>query len=225
MVLSDSKILKGLENGNITISGFDIKRLNPTSYDVTLHNKFKIYKDPILDCKGYNPVEEFTIPEEGFTLQPGEFYLYSTNEIIGSKVYSSEIKNKSSLARLGLIIHYVASWIDVGFVGNITLEMSVQKPLIIYPNMKIGQLIFHTIDGHVLESYDEKPGSKYMNQTGVQESLMHMNFPMHPYTCNRGGNNCEVHKGGEGVLDGNGVCPCGHYKDPKFKNENNTPKN
>lgn len=176
MILSDSKILEGLKNGSIIISGFDINRLNPTSYDVTLNNKFKIYKNPVLDCKGYNEVEEFTIPEKGYTLQPGEFYLYSTNEVIGSNTYSSEIKNKSSLARLGLIIHYVASWIDVGFVGNITLEMSVQKPLIIYPNMKIGQLIFHTIDGKVLESYDQKAGSKYHNQTGVQESLMHKNF-------------------------------------------------
>lgn len=176
MVLSDSKILEELKDGSITISDFNVDRLNPTSYDVTLNNKFKVYKNVLLDCKKNNETEEFEIPEEGFTLQPGEFYLYSTNEVIGSTKYSSEIKNKSSLARLGLIIHYVASWIDVGFIGNITLEMSVQKPLKIYPNMKIGQLIFHTIDGEVLESYDKKAGSKYMNQKGVTSSKMHKNF-------------------------------------------------
>ena len=176
MVLSDSKILEGIESGDITISGFDISRLNPTSYDVTLDSRFKVYKERVLDCKKYNQTEEFEIPEEGYVLQPNEFYLYSTNEIIGSTKYSSEIKNKSSLARLGLIIHYVASWIDINFIGNITLEMSVQKPLRIYPNMKIGQIIFHTIHGEVLEGYDKKAGSKYMNQSGVTESKMHLNF-------------------------------------------------
>jgi dCTP deaminase len=176
MILSDAKILEGLQDKSIIISDFNLDNLNPTSYDVTLNNKFKIYKNNILDCKLYNETEEFIIPEEGFILQPGEFYLYSTNEVIGSTKYSSEIKNKSSLARLGLIIHYVASWIDVGFTGNITLEMSVQKQLKIYPNMKIGQLIFHEISGEILESYDRKKGSKYMNQSGVQESLMHKNF-------------------------------------------------
>ena len=176
MVLSDSKILEGIKNGDITISGFDISRLNPTSYDVTLNNKFKVYKERVLDCKKYNETEEFEIPEEGFVLQPNEFYLYSTNEVIGSTKYSSEIKNKSSLARLGLIIHYVASWIDVSFCGNVTLEMSVQKPLRIYPNMKIGQIIFHTIHGEVIEGYDKKSGSKYMNQSGVTESKMYLNF-------------------------------------------------
>lgn len=176
MILSDSAILEGLKKGEITISDFDINRLNPTSYDVTLSNKFKVYKDAILDCKKQNDTEEFEIPEDGFILQPNEFYLYSTNEVIGSTKYSSEIKNKSSLARLGLIIHYVASWIDVGFVGNVTLEMSVQKPLRIYPNMKIGQIIFHTIHGEVLESYDKKAGSKYHGQVGVTESRMYLNF-------------------------------------------------
>lgn len=176
MILSDSRILEGLENGDIFISGFNKQRLNPASYDVTLNNKFKIYTDDILDCKKKNNVVEFEIPEEGYVLQPNEFYLYSTNETIGSKKYASEIKNKSSLARLGLIIHYVASWIDPGFVGTITLEMSVQKPLRIYPNMKIGQLIFHEIVGTILEGYDKKQGSKYMNQSGVTESKYQENF-------------------------------------------------
>ena len=176
MILSDSQILKEIEQGNIIIEPFQRELLNPSSYDVTLNNKFKVYTSSQLDCKKPNETNEFQITEEGYTLYPGMFYLYSTNEIIGSKKYSSEIKNKSSLARLGLMIHYVASWIDVGFVGNITLEMSVQVPLKIYPNMKIGQLIFHEIRGTVLEPYNIKPESKYMNQTGVTASLMHNNF-------------------------------------------------
>lgn len=176
MILSDSKILEHIENGNIFISDFDRSRLNPTSYDVLLDNKMKLYSQDVLDCRSSNDVDEFTIPEYGYILQPNQLYLYSTKEVVGVKKHSCEIKNKSSLARLGLTIHLVASWIDVGFKGNVTLEMTVVKPLKIYPYMKIGQLVFHSISGEVLESYDQKSGSKYMNQSGVQESKMHENW-------------------------------------------------
>jgi dCTP deaminase len=176
MILSDSKILQEIEAGNIIIDGFKREHLNPTSYDVTLDKRFAMYKGDVLDCRKLNPIEYFEIPEDGYVLMPNHFYLYSINERVGSTKFSSEIKNKSSLARLGLMIHYVASWIDVGFIGNVTLEMSVQKPLRIYPNMKIGQLVFHTIDGEILERYDQKAGSKYHGQTGVTESRMHLNF-------------------------------------------------
>lgn len=176
MILSDSKILEGIQDGSIFITDFDQERLNPTSYDVLLDNKMKIYQRGLLDCKEKNEVIEFEIAEKGYTLMPNELYLYSTKEVIGSTKYSMEIKNKSSLARLGLTIHLVASWIDCGFKGNVTLEMTVVKPLRIYPYMKIGQLIFHEIAGEVLESYDKKKGSKYMNQSGVQESKYQDNF-------------------------------------------------
>jgi dCTP deaminase len=176
MILSDSKIIEGIQDGSIFISDFDKERLNPTSYDVLLDNKMKLYKSHILDCKEKNETIEIEIGEDGCLLYPNELYLYSTEEIIGSTKYSMEIKNKSSLARLGLTIHLVASWIDVGFKGNVTLEMTVVKPLVIYPFIKIGQLVFHEIAGEVLEGYDKKKGSKYMNQSGVTESKYQDNF-------------------------------------------------
>ena len=176
-----------------------------------------IYEKP-LDPRAVQKTIELEIPEEGYVLVPGEVYLYACNERIGVKNnICCQVQAKSSLGRLGLdIVIGPAGFVDTGFEGSLVLELRATRPIIVYPNMKICQIKFERVQGEILESYDKKSGSKYMNQTGVQESLMHMNF--HPFTCDASSPTCERNVGGEGVLDENGVCPCRNYKDPKFGN-------
>lgn len=145
-------------------------------YSWTIDGKLQ-YEKP-LDPKAVQQTIELQIPEEGFVLVPNEVYLYACNERIGCKGnICSDVKAKSSLGRLGLdIVIGPAGFVDTGFVGSLVLELRVTRPLIVYPNMKICQVKFERVEGEILESYDQKSGSKYMNQTGVQESLMYKNY-------------------------------------------------
>jgi dCTP deaminase len=177
MILSDNVIKKELSAGNIVISPFDEKYLNPVSVDLTLAPQFKRYVSDVLDVRKPQEVEEFVVPEEGYVLQPGEIYLYAVNERIGVKGnIRAKVEGKSSLGRLGLFIHVTAGFIDPGFEGSLVLELVATRPVKIYPNMKICQIEFARVEGLIEESYDQKAGSKYHGQTGVQESLMHQNF-------------------------------------------------
>lgn len=177
MILSDSSILRELKAGNIIISPFDQKYLNPNSVDLTLAPQFKVYKEGVLDPRKQNETIEFVIPEEGYVLQPGEVYLYACNERIGVKNnIRAKVEGKSSLGRLGLFVHVTAGFIDTGFEGSLVLELVATRPIRVYPNMKICQVEFARVEGEILESYDQKAGSKYHNQTGVQESKYHENY-------------------------------------------------
>lgn len=177
MILSDKTILQEIANGNIVIDPLNPAHVNPNSVDLTLAPQFKRYVGDILDPRKPNPVEEFTIPDNGYILYPGEVYLYACNERIGVKNnIRAKVEGKSSLGRLGLFIHVTAGFIDTGFEGSLVLELVATKPVIVYPNMKVCQVEFARVEGEILETYDQKAGSKYHGQTGVQESLMHKNF-------------------------------------------------
>jgi dCTP deaminase len=177
MVLSDGAILVEIAKGNIIIEGLNVEHLNPVSVDLTLNPNFKVYEGRILDCKNPNKTIDLVVPEEGYILVPGVVYLYACNERIGVKGnIRAKVEGKSSLGRLGLLVHLTAGFIDPGFEGSLVLELAATQPVRIYPNMKICQLEFAYVEGEILETYDRKKGSKYMNQTGVQESLMHKNF-------------------------------------------------
>jgi dCTP deaminase len=177
MILSDRSILQERDRGNIIIDPFNPLHLNPNSVDLTLFPEFKTYTAGVLDPRKPNPTVHRLIPDEGFTLQPGEVYLYACNERIGVKNnIRAKVEGKSSLGRLGLFIHVTAGFIDTGFEGSLVLELVATRPIIVYPNMKICQVEFARVEGEILETYDQKAGSKYHGQTGVQESLMHKNF-------------------------------------------------
>ena len=178
MILSDKTILQEIEKGNIIISPLNRAHVNPNSVDLTLAPSYKVYEEGhILDPRKPNMVQEFLIPEIGVVLYPGEVYLYACNERIGVKNnIRAKVEGKSSLGRLGVFIHVTAGFIDTGFEGSLVLELVVTRPIQIYPNMKICQVEFARVEGDILESYDQKVGSKYMNQTGVQESKYHENF-------------------------------------------------
>lgn len=177
MILSDKTILHEMHWGNIIIDPFNPEHLNPNSVDLTLAPQFKRYVLDVLDPRQPNITEDFEIPESGYVLQPGEVYLYACNERIGVKNnIRAKVEGKSSLGRLGLFVHVTAGFIDTGFEGSLVLELVATRPIIVYPNMKICQIEFAQVTGEIMETYDQKKGSKYMNQKGVQESLMHKNF-------------------------------------------------
>lgn len=119
-----------------------------------------------------NPTKEVVIPESGLLLKPGELYLGSTNEEAGSDIYVPMLEGRSSLGRLGVYIHVTAGVGDVGFKKRWTLELTVVKPVIIYPNIRVGQVMFHTAKGNTNTLYT----GKYSDSKSVEASRIHEDF-------------------------------------------------
>lgn len=165
-MLSANEIEKRVAFGDITIKPFNRKNMGPNSYDVRLNDELLIYKTPTLDVKGDNKTERLKIPEEGLVLLPGVLYLGSTVEKIGSNMFIAGYDGRSSMGRLGILSHCTAAFIDIGFVGNVTLEIFVVHPVRVYPNMRIGQISFHPVEGEIDRYYD----GKYNHADGVQAS-------------------------------------------------------
>ena len=171
MILSGLEIEKNLGK-NIIIEPFNRSQLNSNSYNVRLHNKLLVYKEKTLDMKKPNETKEIIISEEGFKLEPNELYLGRTLEYTTTKNFVPMIEGRSSIGRLGIFIHITAGFGDVGFSGYWTLEIFCIKPIIIYPNVEIAQLYYHTIDGE----YEEYSRGKYQNNTDVQPSMLYKDF-------------------------------------------------
>lgn len=147
MILSGEEIIKHVKSMNIIIEPFNEKQVGPNSYDFTLSDQLLIYDVDQLDCGVDNPTYSFTIPSSGFKLRPNELYLGCTNERFGSSKYVPWIDGRSSMGRLGLSVHITAGRGDLGFVGRWTLEITVVKPLVVYPNQRIGQVTFFNVEG------------------------------------------------------------------------------
>lgn len=165
MILTDSEILKNIEYGAIEITPFDIKNLGSNSYDVHISNTLTIYTEPILNPLKNNATINIFINEDGYLLLPGKLYLAVTNEFTYTPLHVPFLDGVSSLARLGLNIHATAGVGDIGFRNHWTLELSVIQPLMIYPNMRIGQIYFFEPKGKVKIPYDRKKGAKYNKQS------------------------------------------------------------
>ena len=171
MILSGLEIEKNLGK-NIIIEPYNRNQLNSNSYNVRLHNKLLVYKEKTLDMKKPNETKEIIISEEGYKLEPNELYLGRTLEYTTTKNFVPMIEGRSSIGRLGIFIHITAGFGDVGFSGYWTLEIFCIKPIIIYPNVEIAQLYYHTIDGE----YEEYSSGKYQNNTDVQPSMLYKDF-------------------------------------------------
>ena len=186
MQLSDHDIKNELDKGTITISPFDLDRLQPASYDVLLGNDFLIFNYhaiEIIDPKSptSNLMTKVSLKDyEAFILQPGKFALGATKDVIGvNNNFACQINGKSSLARLGLIIHTTAGFIDPGNKLNITLELynTNSVPIKLYAGMKIAQVAFYQLRSPSEKAYGDKSlNSKYYGSTGVEASKMHLNF-------------------------------------------------
>lgn len=171
MILSGKEIQRHMGK-DIVIQPFDPKRLNPNSYNLSLHNQLLVYENRLLDMKLPNPVKTLTIPESGLVLEPDKLYLGRTNEFTQTDRFVPMLEGRSSVGRLGLFIHVTAGFGDVGFAGYWTLEIFCVQPIRIYPNVEICQIYYHDIQG----DYDLYQSGKYQNNTGIQPSLLYKDF-------------------------------------------------
>ena len=171
MILSGREILRRM-GGDIVIEPFDPQRINPNSYNLSLHSELLVYEERILDMKKPNSVRKIQIPETGFCLEPGRLYLGRTAEYTRTEHLVPMLEGRSSVGRLGLFIHITAGFGDVGFAGYWTLEMFCTQPIVIYPGVEICQIYYHTIEG----DYDPYLSGKYQNNSGIQPSLLYREF-------------------------------------------------
>lgn len=171
MILSGKEIQKHIGK-EIIIEPFDQSRVNPNSYNLTLHNELLVYENHELDMKKLNPTKRITIPEEGLVLEPNRLYLGRTNEFTKTEGFVPMLEGRSSTGRLGLFIHVTAGFGDVGFAGYWTLEIFCIQPIRIYPNAEICQIYYHSIEG----DYEPYKSGKYQNNTDIQPSLMYKDF-------------------------------------------------
>lgn len=171
MILSGKEIQNRLGQ-DIVIEPFEARQLNPNSYNLRLHNELMVYSNPVLDMKTPNPIEMITIPEEGLVLETNKLYLGRTIEYTKTDKLVPMLEGRSSIGRLGLFIHVTAGFGDVGFAGYWTLEIFCVQPIRIYPGVEICQIYYHAIEGE----YDQYNSGKYQNNTGIQPSLLHLDF-------------------------------------------------
>ena len=171
MILSGKEIQRHIGK-EIIIEPFDQSRVNPNSYNLTLHNELLVYENHELDMKKLNPTKRITIPEEGLVLEPNRLYLGRTNEFTKTEGFVPILEGRSSTGRLGLFIHVTAGFGDVGFAGYWTLEIFCIQPIRIYPNAEICQIYYHSIEG----DYEPYKSGKYQNNTDIQPSLMYKDF-------------------------------------------------
>ena len=167
MILSGHEIRRQLGH-NIRIDPFDDSKLNPNSYNLSLHDELLVYEEVVLDMRKSNRVERVKIPEDGLVLTPNQLYLGRTIERTETHNLVPMIEGRSSIGRLGLFVHVTAGFGDVGFCGYWTLEMFAVQPVKIYPGVQICQLFFHQIHGDITEYSSEK----YQHNRDIQPSML-----------------------------------------------------
>ena len=173
MLLSSDEILRRQDN-EIKIEPFDPQRLNPNSYNLSLHNELLIYEEVVLDAASPNRYRRLEIPSEGFTLQPNILYLGRTVEYTETHCFVPMIQGRSSLGRLGVFINPGGSVGEVGYCGTWTLEMYVIQPVRIYAGMQVAQIYYTALQGEC-EEYSDTDG-KYQNSRDIQPSLLFQEF-------------------------------------------------
>jgi dCTP deaminase len=186
VIFSDRSIREAIESGSIQIDPFEPSHVQPSSVDLRVGDGFRVFVNhKYSEIDPRSPQEDLTqlveVGEEAFMLHPGEFVLGSTLERVklGEDVVA-RLEGKSSLGRLGLLIHSTAGFIDPGFEGHITLELSnvATLPIAIYPGMRIGQISFYQMTTPAEFPYGSPQlGSKYQGQTGPTASRSHRDFP------------------------------------------------
>jgi dCTP deaminase len=186
MVLSDHSLREQLDAGSIIIEPYDEQCVQPSSIDVKVSNLFRVFRNHtagIIDVKEdmENLTELVTVADDGvFMLHPGEFVLGSTLErVVVPNDLVARIEGKSSLGRLGLLIHSTAGFIDAGFDGHVTLELAnvASLPITIYPQMRIGQISFLQMTTPADNPYGSgAKGSKYQGQRGPTPGRYFENF-------------------------------------------------
>lgn len=186
MILSDRTLREQIDAGRIVIDPYDPALVQPSSIDVRISNLFRVFRNHtagIIDVKQDMTFLTELVEMDGdapFLLHPGEFVLGSTLERVGvPDDLVGRVEGKSSLGRLGLLIHSTAGFIDAGFDGHITLELAnvASLPITLYPGMKIGQVSFMQMTTAADHPYGKgATGSKYHGQRGPTPSRYFENF-------------------------------------------------
>ncbi len=192
MILSDTTLREQIAAGRILIEPLDETLIQPSSIDVRISNLFRVFRNHtagVIDVKKdmtaltelvEMPVNEDGVGDEPFMLHPGEFVLGSTLERVAMPDdLVGRVEGKSSLGRLGLLIHSTAGFIDAGFDGHITLELAnvASLPITLYPGMKIGQISVMRMTTPAELPYGKgAKGSKYQGQRGPTPSRYFENF-------------------------------------------------
>ncbi|MDO5722381.1 MAG: dCTP deaminase [Actinomycetaceae bacterium] len=186
MLLCDRDIRAYLESGQIELDPFDPDMIQPASIDVRLDRYFRLFNNhryPVIDPRADQSDLTSMVDagqDEPFVLHPGEFVLGATYEkvTLGDAI-AARLEGKSSLGRLGLLTHSTAGFIDPGFTGHVTLELSntATMPILLYPGMKIGQLCFFQLSSPAERPYGKgATGSRYQGQRGPTASRSHLGF-------------------------------------------------
>ena len=186
MLLSDRDIQAEIAAGRVQLEPFDTAMVQPSSVDVRLDRYFRVFENhryPHIDPAAEQPeLTRMVEPagDEPFILHPGEFALASTYEVVTlPDDVAGRLEGKSSLGRLGLLTHSTAGFIDPGFSGHVTLELSnvATLPIKLWPGMKIGQLCLFRLSSPAEHPYGSaKYGSRYQGQRGPTPSKSFLNF-------------------------------------------------
>jgi dCTP deaminase len=186
VLLSDRDIRAELKSGRVVLDPLDTAMVQPSSVDVRIDRYFRLFdnhKYPVIDPAQEQP--ELTrlvevAPADAFVLHPGEFVLASTFEVVTlPDDVAARLEGKSSLGRLGLLTHSTAGFIDPGFSGHVTLELSnvATLPIMLWPGMKIGQLCFFRLSSPAEHPYgSDLYGSRYQGQRGPTASRSFASF-------------------------------------------------
>ncbi len=186
MLLSDRDIRREIAAGRVQVEPFDTDMVQPSSIDVRLDRLFRVFENhkyPYIDPSAEQPELTRVVQTDGdepFILHPGEFVLASTYEVITlPDDVAGRLEGKSSLGRLGLLTHSTAGFIDPGFSGHVTLELSnvATLPIKLWPGMKIGQLCLFRLESPAEHPYgSDVYGSRYQGQRGPTPSRSYLNF-------------------------------------------------
>jgi dCTP deaminase len=186
MLLSDRDLHEQIASGALVLDPFDPTLVQPASIDVRLDRYFRVFNnskythiDPAVQQDELTALVEVPT-DEPFVLHPGEFVLGSTYETVTlPDTLAGRLEGKSSLGRLGLLTHSTAGFIDPGFTGHITLELSnaANLPITLWPGMKVGQLCLFRLTSPSLHPYGSAEyGSRYQGQRGPTPSRSSLNF-------------------------------------------------
>ena len=186
VLLSDRDIHAELTAGRVVLEPYDDEMVQPSSIDVRIDRWFRLFdnhKYAVIDPAEEQPDLTHLVevaPDEPFILHPGEFVLASTYEVVTlPDDIAARLEGKSSLGRLGLLTHSTAGFIDPGFSGHVTLELSnvATLPIKLWPGMKVGQLCFFRLSSPAEHPYgDTAYGSRYLGQRGPTASRSYLNF-------------------------------------------------
>src|SRR5947208_5037081 len=190
MLLSDRDIKAAIAEGRLGIEPYDAGLVQPSCIYVRLDRLFRVFNnarythiDPAVQQDDLTTLVE-PVDDEPFVLHPGEFVLGSTLEVVSiPDDLAARLEGKSSLGRLGLLTHSPAGFIDPGFSGHITLELSnvANLPITLWPGMKIGQLCLFRLSSSAEHPYgSQRAGSRYQGQRGPTPSRAYQNFHRWP---------------------------------------------